>query len=160
MAFEVPKAWNREIVGNNIIWTANVEARCYHCGKTIRIKAIVNEGEYNEELKQEVENNGVKTSVYPTLAPPPNAEMELIFPEEGWSMLCHLTRNFFPFETCQAIRMGCEPYAAFLHWYSKVGTQFGEWVCPNEECFIETARSLRKEFNAIQEKVAALAGNG
>jgi len=160
MGLVVPTAWRREVLKGRIIWTATIDATCYNCGKIAKVKAIVDEGEYNEELWEKIGKDGKETDIYPTLAPPPNSEMQLIFPDDGWSMMCHLTRNFFPFETCQAIRMGCEPYAAFLHWYRKVGTQFGEWICPNDECFVETARSLKKEFNSVMETAKDFATKG
>lgn len=148
---DIPNAWGREVINGNIIWTAKMDIKCYHCGKTAHVNCVVNEGKYDEKKYMEVKGaNGKTEKIYPIECPPPNSEMELIFPnDENWTMLCHLTRNFFPFETCNAIRMGCEPFTAFLHWYKAVGSQFGEWICSSDECFVEAAISLKKEYNDV-----------
>jgi hypothetical protein len=157
MSFEMPEAWSRERVNDEIIWKAKMELKCYHCGEVAKVMMIANEGKYSEDKWERVKTDNGVMDVYPSLAPPKNCEAIVLFPDEEWSMMCHLTRNFFPFETCQAIRLGSEPLSAFLHWYKEVGTQFGEWICPKEECCVETARALWKEKDSINQMVGNVA---
>jgi hypothetical protein len=53
--------------------------------------------------------------------------------------------------------LGMDPFDAFEKWYSNVQSQFAEWVCPDDECWYEAARKVRKEFNDMKElaKVSA-----
>ena len=157
MSLEHPSIWNREHIGSKIVWTAKMDCRCFACGKVEQVRATVIEGNYNEELWEEVVmDDGSKSHIYPTLAPPDNAKIEYIIPED-WTQMLHLVNDFYPFEICNAIRLGYEPYSAFTTYYTKVGFQFAEWVCESDDCYMKAAEKMLKEF---KQRKAMIVTNG
>jgi len=43
------------------------------------------------------------------------------------------------------------PQEAFEKWYAVMQMQFAEWVCDSDECWMNAARKIRTEFNAMKE---------
>lgn len=149
MPITLPDVWDRHLIGDNIVWTHKLQIHCYACGKPETVLVSVFEGKFNEELEEEIITAEGTIKIYPTFAP--SGHMEWKVPE-GWTQITHLTSNFFPNETLTAIKMtGMDPFDAFEKWHSTVMTQFAEWVCPSDECFMDSARKVRAEFNAMKE---------
>lgn len=149
MGLQIPTSWERRCINDNIVWIHHLDIKCIACGKTERVTVSVFEGKFNEELEEEIKTDNGTAKIYPTFAP--SGRMEWKVPED-WTQITHLTSNFYPFEILTTIKMmGMDPFEAFEKWYTSVQMSFSEWVCPSDECFMEAARRVRKEFNDMKE---------
>jgi hypothetical protein len=148
MGFEHPRKWKRELIDGYIYWTAKFEMHCYNCGKLEHGTAVVREGKYDPELIHTIkdEKTGNERKIYPTFAPQDNKIHEWRIPN-GWSQITHITSEFYPMEIITAIKnAGWDAADAFEKWYNDVGTQYAEWICPSEDCFVEGARKIYQDF--------------
>ena len=101
--------FKRVLWNGNIYWEKEYEIKCYSCGKTEHIKAIVYEGKYDPDLVHTVidEKTGEERKTYPTFAPQGSRISEWVIPE-GWTQSTHLSNEYYPHETLNAIYMNLQ----------------------------------------------------
>jgi hypothetical protein len=149
MPITFPNTWERRCIDDKIIWIHKLPIKCYACGKEETCIVSVFEGIFDPDLEAEIITEEGLIKVYPTFAP--KGRMEWKVPE-GWTQILHITSNFFPNETLTEITMGgMNAFEAFEKWYAEVMSQFGEWVCSSDECWMNAALKIRKEYNDIKE---------
>ena len=101
--------YKRVLRDNIVYWEKTYDISCYICGKRERMKAIIVEGEYKPEYEHKTidQTTGEEKIIYPIFAPNSSRIDKWEIPD-GWTQSIHLTNEFYPHETLQAIHLNLE----------------------------------------------------